>query len=145
MKAGTLESFISAVLKFSVINGLPSYTEREKTELGRYFKGVRNEISGQFREGTARPDEGKRHLQWTEYQQLCLEALKRKSVSTRCLSELHLGITMAWNLTARGDTVSSIHSKHLLWEGDSLKVGIDKSKRNNSEVSNYYNIYANRL
>jgi hypothetical protein len=145
MKAGSLESFRSAVAKFRTINGLPKFTEREEKELSRYFKGVKNELSAKIREGSAKPDEGKRHLQWAEYQQLCRKALNTSSVANRSLSELHLGITMSWNLTARGDTVSSIHSKHLYWEGDSLKLGIAKSKRNNSEVSNYYNVYANPL
>ena len=58
-------------------------------------------------------------------------------------TELHLFLLLLWNLMARSDTASSVHSRHLDWEGDCLKIGIAKSKRNSSVTATYYNVFAN--
>lgn len=145
IRASSLESFRSAAIKFRQLNGFPPFPPEEELELSRYFKGVKNQYSTMVRQGTARSEEGRRHLTELEYQKLCKLALKTDSVDPKNLTELHLSLVLTWNLTCRGETTASINAKHLLFEGDALKIGIAKSKRSSEEIGTFYNIYGNHI
>ena len=84
---------------------------------------------------------GKRNMTVEEYRKLCHESLV--STSDSVVTEAHLLLVLLWNLCARSDTGSAIHSRHIDWEHDCLRIGIAKSKRFAAEKAVYYGAYAN--
>jgi hypothetical protein len=122
LKKNTLASFKSAALKYRVLNGFDTFSEADENEFTRFFRGVRNQLSTRVREGQASPEEGKRHLKFGEYIEICRKSLM-EDMESKFETELHLAITIGWNLCARSDTVSNIHARHLDWENDCLKIG----------------------
>jgi hypothetical protein len=136
--------FKSAVLKFRVINGFGKFSDSEESRLARYYKGLGNQIAENIRNGQTASEEAKRHLKFVEYMMMCRNALI-ENLHSKYSSELHVCLTLGWNLCARIDTVTSLHSYHLDWDGDSLMIGIAKSKRNYQECSVFYHVFSNYL
>src|SRR5205814_5572308 len=101
IKVGTLSSFKSAAVKFRTLNGFPAFSDEEQAELARYLKGVKNQNSTKVRQGTMKSEEGKRHLKYAEYQDLCLKSMQSTTISRKSSTECHLAMVLLWNLTAR--------------------------------------------
>jgi hypothetical protein len=142
VKKGYLSSFKSAASKFRELNGFPPFTEVEVNLLKKFLKGVRNQNATEVRRGNLEVEFGHRHIKFTEYRLVLSSALKL-GIQDKFRTELHLGMCLAWNLCARHDTVMGIHSLHLDWEDDSLKIGIGKSKRNYQEDCTFFHVYCN--
>jgi hypothetical protein len=147
LSKGNAQRYKSAAIKFRMINGFPPFTADEQTSFKRWLKGLHNQVSESLRHGNMdASDSGKRHLKVEEYQSLLNDIVSIESgLSRKTLTELPLFLTLSWNLCARSDTTASIHSTHLEWEGDCLKVGIAKSKRNYGTSAVYYHVFANPL
>jgi len=147
IKSKTLGQFRSAVNKMISLSphrdDINDYTERELEQMSRIFKGAQNESSISAREGLINPEEGKRHLTVAEFMLVCLNSLLLAELFSRNPFEVHLFVTIAWSLCARMDTASAIHAAHITWEADALLVGISRSKRNYSESTTYFRVYAN--
>jgi hypothetical protein len=143
VKKGTLAAFKSACSKYRAIEGIPDFTPIESERISRFLKGIRNQRSEHVRNnGISLEDEGKRHLKYEEYHIITKSCMEIKG---KFASELHLGVVLSWNLCARSDTCSGIHSTHLDWEGDCLIVSIAKSKRSYQEDGILNHVYANYL
>jgi hypothetical protein len=143
IKAGTLSAYKSAALKFRCLNGFDGFSAAEEVEFKRYFKGVGNDNAELIRRGVLKSSESRRHLRFEDYQQLLAASHTSTFITKKSRTELNLAMLLMWNLCARIDTVSTLHIKHFDFEGDSVKVGIAKSKRNYSEVGTYYHLYSN--
>jgi hypothetical protein len=78
MKKNSLASFKSAALKYRILNGFPPFSDQDDNELHRFLKGVANQLSNRVRDGDASSEEGKRHLKFKEYLELCRRALQDK-------------------------------------------------------------------
>jgi hypothetical protein len=143
IKKVSLAAFKSACSKYRSIEKRPDFSLIETDQISRFLKGVRNQRAEKNRsDGISIEEEGKRHLKFDEYMKLCTSIM---SVTGKFSTELHLGIVLSWNLCARSDTCSGIHSTHIDWEGDSLMISIVKSKRNYQEEGTQYHVYANPL
>ena len=143
----TVQGFKAAVSKFRARNGFPKFSTQDLEAFKRYFRGLGNYISQAIRDGEAEGDDGKRHLKREELLDICGFAVTNYNdiCSYKFGTEIHLFVLFGWNLCARSDTTSFIHSSHLDWEGDCLKIGIAKSKRNYNTSAVYYHVYANPL
>jgi hypothetical protein len=82
---GTLAEIKPAVLKFRQLNGFSTFTEREKIELSRYFKGLSNQISQKVRDGNMKTE---------EYIALANDILNSK-INTKFMSEVYLAKLMS--------------------------------------------------
>jgi hypothetical protein len=67
------------------------------------------------------------------------------NIHRKSVSEIHLFIAISWNLCARSDTTVNLHAAHLDWDGDCLKIGIAKSKRNYQDCGWHYHVFLNPL
>lgn len=146
IRVGTLKNIRSAVNKLIKLNsvGVSEYTDKEMEELRRYFTGCRNFFAQKVTEGERSSKEGKRHLTVEDFQKLCKASLLKGEFRLgRHEAELHFFITIAWTLMARLETATQLHSSCIDWEDDALLIGISKSKRNYSEISHWYRVYAN--
>ena len=130
----TAQQFKSAAKKFRIRNKFDDFTKLENDEFKTYIRGLCNEISAAIRAGHVELEAGKRHLKFDEYINMALECFSNYSslCFTKYGTELHLYVLLCWNLCARSDTTAWIHTKHIKWDHDSLKIGIAKSKRNYS-------------
>ena len=137
-----VQGFKAAVSKFRSRNGFSKFSPKDETSLKRYLKGLGNMISQAIRDGDASGDEGKRHLKREELEFLCSYSLQHyeEICSFKYGTEIHLFLLLGWQLCARSDTTSFIHASHLDWEGDCMKVGIAKSKRNYNTIPVYYHV-----
>jgi hypothetical protein len=146
IERGTLSGYKSAARKLRILNNVGNFSEDENKSISRFLKGVKNQKSRAVRNGDVESeDAGSRHLKYEEYFKAALYGYQRDLSKEKYGTEAHLGLLMCWNLLARGDTASNIHSLHLDWECDSLKIGIAKSKRATLENAIYYHCFANPL
>ena len=120
LSKSTVQGFKAAVSKYRSRNGFADFSEIDLNSFKRYKKGLGNIISQEIREGNATGDEGKRHIKREELEYLCSFAVKQYELicSKKFGTEVHLFLLLGWNLCARSDTTSFIHSSHLDWEGD---------------------------
>lgn len=148
IRVGTLKSVKSAINKYiSVFSNedVPPYSKKEEQLIARYFKGCKNQAAADIVLGLRTLEEGKRALSLQEYKRLALVTLSGEdSVKLgRHHAELHLALLLSHNMLSRLETTTEYHTHHLDWEGDALLIGVAKSKRNYSEVAQYYRVYAN--
>ena len=132
LSKSTAQGFKSAVAKFRQRNGFAKFSSTDESSFTRYRRGLSNVISQAIRDGTVDGDEGKRHLKREELEFLCSFAVEEYEFlsSFKYGTEVHLFLLLSWSLCARSETAAFIHASHLDWEGDCLKIGIAKSKRN---------------
>lgn len=111
-------------------NKLEKFTPDEEYQLTSYFSGTIKDHAQQITDGTRDGVEGKRNLTVTEFQKLCEASLDSSKYDIgRHHGELHAFFCISWALVARLETTATLHSSHLEWENDCLKIGIAKSKK----------------
>ena len=148
MSKSSVQQFKSACIKYREVNDFEPFTAEDHRRFKQFVRGVTREISIAIQNGDVdAEDGGKRHLKVEEYTGLCRSIYSNFGTigSIKNDSEIHLFLVLTWALCARSDTTTALHSASLDWEGDCLKVGIAKSKKNYNTVKVWYHVYANPL
>jgi hypothetical protein len=142
--SGALKGFRSAMNKFIKDNKLASWDSDEEYLLSQYFMGTVKENAQEIRDGIRKAEVGKEHLTVEELLSICKATLDNEHYSLgRHQAELHCFVCLSHAMMSRLETTSATHITHLDWEEDSLLIGVAKSKKNYSEVAEWYHVYAN--
>jgi len=98
---------------------------KDKEEMAKMMKGLRNTIAKEMSEKGLCVIEGKEHMSFKCYQQTCqlfTEDGPPDSVFALCF------LTMQWNLISRSEATESIFFSQMIWSNDHLKIYLPKHK-----------------